>query len=244
MYTRLCEFRQAPNNNYCITKGAITWITGCTTWNRKIAKLGVWGAPMVGKHWIAGGGGRVHIQFFSLALSPESHLHKDHLFYAVHCKSVLISDGWILCSLSSTELGRALDLPPHLVCHFVTSLCASLPWLASPPLKALLHVGLHVIIRAGGLLCWRPSTTVRSTEVWCNNCLMLMIRRLLRVPKGRHKVIFADNVKFSTSHTFTSAALNSAGSVKDVHHSTLRVLKNAEKLGPSVTEGLYLEKPF
>jgi hypothetical protein len=73
---------------------------------------------------------------------------------------------------------------------------------------------------------------------------MLMIRRLLRVPKGRPKVIFADNVKFSTSPTFTSAALNSAGSVKDVHHSTLRVLKNAEKLGLSVTEGLYLEKPF
>jgi hypothetical protein len=72
---------------------------------------------------------------------PMSRLH-----HPVRCHSVFRPGGWMVRPMSCVELGRALDLPPW-VCSLFAKPSFSpfrLPWLSSPPLKVLHHVGCYV----------------------------------------------------------------------------------------------------
>lgn len=85
------------------------------------------------------------------SLSSDGFLPAHQPHRPVQCNSVFTSTGWLIRPLSVAELGRAFDLPNLLIRSFLTTPCAQLPWLKSPPLKVLLHVGQCVLNTGGGV---------------------------------------------------------------------------------------------
>jgi len=95
-------------------------------------------------------------------LSAEGPLPITQLHYPVECRSVFNGGNVTIRPLSVEELGRAFDLPPPLVKLFLSMSRFSLPWLSSPPLKVLTHVGRMIF--GGGMKLQVTQVTPKDWE--------------------------------------------------------------------------------
>jgi hypothetical protein len=91
--------------------------------------------------WLAGWSKITKVPLLCTAALPLLCLHQP-----VRCRSVFRPGGWLVRPLSCVELGRAFDLPPWLCSLFAGESFSpsTLPWLSSPPLKVLHHIGHYV----------------------------------------------------------------------------------------------------
>jgi hypothetical protein len=81
----------------------------------------------------------------STGLPCDRHLSWTQLFAVFRCRSVFSRDGAVARPLTSLELSRAYDLPPFLGSIYTHHTPESAPWLASPPVKLLVHMGNNVM---------------------------------------------------------------------------------------------------
>jgi len=80
-------------------------------------------------------------------LPSNTHLALSQIFALFSCRSVFSRGGTVVRSLSPSELSRVYDLPPFLGSMYTRHDPATLPWLASCPVKLLVHVGHHFVSR-------------------------------------------------------------------------------------------------
>jgi len=80
----------------------------------------------------------------------DGFLSVHQLHHPVKCRSIFSLGRWVIRLLSTSESGRALDLPPHLIRSFSLTYRSALPWLGSPPLKVLHHVSKCLSVKGGG----------------------------------------------------------------------------------------------
>jgi hypothetical protein len=75
------------------------------------------------------------------SLSVDDAVEIARLHDPVQCCSVFRPGQWVHRPLSAVELGRVFDIPPPIGQQFASVTPRALPWLHSPPLKVLHHVG-------------------------------------------------------------------------------------------------------
>jgi hypothetical protein len=80
----------------------------------------------------------------------DGHLSWSSLFSRFRCRSVYTRSGVVIRPLTPIELSRAYDLPSWVGQSFACFPPQDLPWLPTPPVKLLCHVGWCVLRGGGG----------------------------------------------------------------------------------------------
>lgn len=78
-------------------------------------------------------------------LGVDGTLSWSTLFGSFWCRSVYTRSGKVTRPLTPVELSRAYDLPPWVGQAFAFFRPQVLPWLMSPPIKLLCHVGWFIL---------------------------------------------------------------------------------------------------